>query len=113
MAYAAYRDSFNALSPSREPAAGLPPAKLVVLDVTVPSCEAFHMRRLMAGCPNTGILRCVPHLRDRTVMLEIQMPAERVQDVMHTVMSAVPSGEVGALHSWRQHMAANGMTHGF
>ena len=113
MAYAAYSDSFNALSPSLPPACAPQPVRLMVLDVIVPSCDAFQVRQLMAGCPNTGILRCVPRLRDRTVLLEIQMPAKRVEDVMHVLMTSVPNGEVGALHSWRHHMTTHGMTHGF
>ena len=85
----------------------------MVLEVTVPSCEAFRVRRLLADCPHAGVLRCIPKLRDRTVVLEIQLPAERVQDVMHVLMASVPSGEMGALNSWSRHLSSHGMTHGF
>lgn len=112
MAYAAYCESFNALNGNFVAVPAAHPKNLMVLDVTVPSCEAFRVRRLLAGCPQTGVLRCIPQLRDRTVVLEIQLPAERVQDVMHVLMTFVPSGEMGALNSWGHHLLTHGMTHG-
>ena len=121
MAYAAYCDSFNALNghavathmAPTAPTAFVACAKqLMVWDITVPSCEAFKVRRLLANCSQAGVLRCIPRLRDKTVVLEIQLPAERVQDVMHLLMTSVPSGEMGALNSWRHHLSSRGMTHG-
>ena len=85
----------------------------MVLDVTVPSCDAFQVRHLLSSCPNAGVLRCVPRLHDHTVVLEIQLPADRVEEVMHVLMTSVPSGEVGTLTSWRQHLTTHGLTHGF
>lgn len=112
MAYAAYCESFNALNGQVTAAPSGCAKKLMVLDVTVPSCDAFKVRRLLASCPQAGVLRCIPRLRDRTVVLEIQLPAEWVEDVMHVLMTAVPTGEMGALHSWRDHLSSHGMTHG-
>lgn len=112
MAYAAYCESFNALNNTFVDAPVARPKKLMVLDITVPSCDAFKVRRLLASCPQTGVLRCIPKLRDRTVVLEIQLSAERVQEVMHVLMTCVPSGEMGTLNSWSHHLSSRGMTHG-
>lgn len=113
MAYAAYCDSYNALAPRSLLAQGTQPDKLMVLDVSVPSCEAYLVRRLVHDCPQVGILRCIPKLRDHAVVLEIQLPQNRVQDVMHLLMTAVPSGEMGSLTTWRNHLVKNRMPHGF
>ena len=112
MAYAAYCESFNALNGTLEVAPAASPKRLMVLGVTVPSCDAFKIRRLLASCPDAGVLRCIPKLRDRTVVLEIQLPAERVQDVMHVLLTSVPSGEMGTLNSWNDHLSTHGMSHG-
>ena len=112
MAYAAYRESLGAnRSPTLQAAHG-PGRQLVVLDLTVPSAEAFRVRRLLAGCADTGVVRCIPRPHDSLVRLEIQLPADRVQDVLHLVMTLIPSGEVGALTSWRHHLTTHGLTHG-
>lgn len=113
MAYAAYRETFGANrcdAPSAEPGQT---RKLVVLDFTVPSRDAFAVRRLLANCPDTGVVRCVPRPHDSLVRLEIQLPADRVSEVMHVLMSSLPSGEMGALTSWRRHLTEHGLTHGF
>ena len=113
MAYAAYSDSSNSLSPGVSAPRSVRAKKLMVLDVTIPSCEAFHVRQLVATWPDAGVLRCVPNLRDHTVVLEIQLPADRVDDLMHRLICAVPCGEVGCLASRRDHMVKSGMSHGF
>lgn len=113
MAYAAYCESFNALNETLVTAPTASLKKLMVLEVTVPSCEAFRVRRLLADCPQAGVLRCTPKLRDRSVVLEIQLPAEHVQDVMQVLMTSVPSGEMGSLNSWSRHLSNHGMTQGF
>lgn len=113
MAYAAYRESFGANrcdTPTEEHGQI---QELVVLDFTVPSRDAFAVRRLLASCPDTGVVRCVPRPHDSLVRLEIQLPADRVPEVMHVLMSSLPSGEMGALTSWRRHLTGHGMTHGF
>lgn len=113
MAYAAYRESFGTNRCDAASAAHAQSRKLVVLDFTVPSSGAFAVRRLLADCPDTGVVRCVPRPHDSLVRLEIQLPAHRVHEVMHLLMSALPSGEMGALTSWQRHMTNHGMTHGF
>ena len=113
MAYAVYCDSFKSLSSLASPAQNRHANKLMVLDVTVPSGEAFAVRRLVHNCQQAGVLRCIPNLRDHTVVLEIQMPANRVDEVMHALMTTVPSGEVGNLSSWRHHLNTQGLAHGF
>ncbi|MDB5966220.1 MAG: hypothetical protein JWQ72_2720 [Polaromonas sp.] len=116
MAYAAYSESFNGLRPvpaHRVPPVHLVPENLVVLDLTVPSCDAYRVRRLLAACPHTGVLRCIPRLRDRAVMLEIQLPAEDVRHLLHLLMTSLPIAEVGTLSSWREHLTTRGITHGY
>ena len=113
MAYAAYCDSNNALGTFALPAQNKQPNKLMMLDVTVPSCEAYQVRRLVHDCPQAGVLRCILHLRDRAVVLEIQLPADQVPNIMDLLMMSVPAGEVGSLTTWRNHLIKNGMTHGF
>ena len=113
MAYAAYCDSYNALGTRALPVQSKQLNKLMVLDVTVPSCEAYEVRRLVHECPQAGVLRCIPKLRDHAVVLEIKLPADQVQEVMHLLMTAVPSGEMGSLTTWRNHLVKNSMTHGF
>lgn len=49
MAYAAYRESFDANSFYSLPPERRLPQKLVVLDVTVASRDAFQVRRWLAG----------------------------------------------------------------
>jgi hypothetical protein len=112
MAYAAYRESFGANSVDASPQCRRP-EHLMVLDVTVPSQDAFRVRQLLARCPATGVLRCVPRLHDGLVRLEVKLPASSVSQVMHALMTSIPSGEVGALTSWKRHMVAHGLTHGF
>jgi hypothetical protein len=113
MAYAAYRESLGANLchiPSGERGQS---DRLVVLDFTVPSSDAFAVRRLLAACPDAGVVRCVPRPHDSLVRLEIQLPAHRAPEVMHLLMSALPSGELGPLTWWQRHLTDHGMTHGF
>ncbi|MDD5324731.1 MAG: hypothetical protein PHR71_05410 [Polaromonas sp.] len=113
MAYAAYRESFGANRCYAPPEERGQIQKLVVLDFTIPSGDGFQVRRLLANCPDTGVVRCVPQPHDSWVRLEIQLPADRVTEVMHVLMTCIPSGEIGGLTSWRRHMTEHGLTHGF
>ena len=113
MAYAAYRESFGTNSLYSLPDARPLPQKLLVLDVTVPSRDAYQVRRVLAGYPEAGVVRCVPRPRDSLVRLEIRLPADRVADVMHLLMTSLPSGEMGSLNSWQHHLTTHGMTYGF
>ena len=109
MAYAAYRESlaYRFSSPGPEPR-----VKWVVLDVTVPSCDAMVLRRALAGCRGTGILRSIPQLEEKRVRLEVRLPGSQIEEVMHCIMVCVPSGELGTLSTWRAHMLRHGLTHG-
>lgn len=64
MAYAAYRESFDANSFYSLPPERRLPQKLVVLDVTVASRDAFQVRRWLAGDPDADVVRCVPRPHD-------------------------------------------------
>jgi hypothetical protein len=111
MAYAAYRESFGANRPHAPQ--GRRHENFLVLDVTVPSQDAFRVRQLLARCPATGVLRCVPRLQDKRVRLEVKLPADSVSQVMHALMTSIPCGEVGALTTWKRHLMDHGLTHGF
>jgi hypothetical protein len=113
MAYAAYRESFGVNRCYALPEEQGQIKQLVVLDFTVPSRDAFEVRRLLASCPGAGVVRCVPRPRDSLVRLEIQLPADRVPELMHVLMTCIPSGEMGVLTSWRRHLTEHGLTHGF
>ncbi len=100
MAYAAYRESFGPVT--FRPALEAP--IWMVLDVTVPSCDAATLRCALAACPQTGVLRCIPKLDEHLVRLEIRLPQTMVSEVMHQVMCCVPGGEIGHLMPWRCHL---------
>jgi hypothetical protein len=112
MAYAAYRESFGA-NRFDAPPQGRRCENSMVLDVTVPSQDAFRVRQLLARCPAAGVLRCVPRLHESLVRLEIKLPADKVSELLHLLMASIPCGEVGALTSWKRHLTEHGLTHGF
>ena len=116
MAFAAYCETFGMMAnhPSVRPegaAAYLPP--WVVMDVTVPSCDAVLVRRALARCPGAGVLRCIPRLDENRVRLEVRLPAHTTQAVMYCVMVCVSSGEVGHVLSWLSHLRRHGLNNGF
>ena len=88
---------------------------LRVLDITVPSLDAFRVRRMLAAFGNAGVLRCIPLPHRKQVRLEIQLPANTVDAVMQLVIGSIPSGEIGALRSSRRYSApcSSGSIHGF
>lgn len=108
MAYAAYCDSFGATVARPVKAAA---TVWQVLDVTVPSCDALWVRRALVNCEGAGIVRCIPRLDEHRVRLEIRLPRQMAEEVMHRVMVCVPSGELGHLTSWPCHMQRHGLTH--
>ena len=109
MAYAAYCESFGLTPPRTAPVLRI---QWVVMDVTVRSCDALHVRRGLANCAGAGILRCIPQLDEHQVRLEIRLPAHRTAEVMHCVMACVPDGVIGPLVSWRSHLRRHGLNHG-
>lgn len=113
MAYAAYRDCFNANSSVALPVRPAPACRRMVMDVVVPSRDAFQVRRVLASCSGTGVMRCIPRPQDSLVRLEIQLPEDQVPEVMHLLMTCIPTGEVGSVVSWKRHLTSHGLTHGF
>ncbi|MDB5847803.1 MAG: hypothetical protein JWP29_1555 [Rhodoferax sp.] len=112
MGYAAYKEFLGSslvhavhLVPRRKPV-------FVVMDVTVPSLDAWPVRRALAACPGTGILRCVPLPHDHLVHLELHLPQDAVADVMHCLIACVPCGQIGRICSWDEHLSHHGLTHG-
>ena len=115
MAFAAYCETFGMMAnhPSVRTdaaAAYLPP--WVVINVTVPSCDAVLVRRALAHLPGSGVLRCIPQLDENRVRLEVCLPAHTTQEVMQCVMACVSSGEVGNVLSWRSHLRRHGLNNG-
>jgi hypothetical protein len=110
MAYAPYRDlMLSPVSRGQRPAAPkMTPAAavLVVLAVTVLGTDAWQVRRTLATVPGAGVLRCVPHLQDGRVRLDVLLPADRVGEAMDRVLACVPQGEIGGIRSWQAHLAA-------
>ena len=91
-----------------------------VLDVTVCCADALRVRRSIAGCAEAGVVRCEPllhaggsHESDAPcVRLMIRLPLARYAEVLHRLVECVPSGEIGRLVSWREHLARCGLRHG-
>jgi hypothetical protein len=137
MAYAAYREhsaprlATSCASPPPEGEAGPPwggPAPVPrtrnvtsfnVLDVTVTCADALRVRQSIARCPDAGVVRCEPLLHERSsqesdaprVRLMIRLPLASYAQVLHCLIEAVPSGEVGRLVSWRDHLTRCGLRH--
>ena len=84
----------------------------VVLDVTLPSCDAWRARGALVRWPGCGLLRCVPLLHIHRVRLEIRLRSTQVQAVIDGLMAALPRGEIGPVCSWRAHMRRHGLSHG-
>lgn len=125
MAYAAYREYPGVFRtvPSRRPTGPAGTANTTVfsvLDITVASTEACHVRRSLARCKNVGVLRCEPLLHAHPasentvprVRLMIRLPSAGYADVLHCLIECVPDGEIGHLASWREHLARYGVAHG-
>ena len=113
MAFAAYCESFGVpVHLPIKPSVVTPLPQCVVMDITVPSCDALRVRRALASCPGTGVLRCIPRLDEHRVRLEVRLPAHMTAEVMHCVMLCVPDGEVGHLLSWRCHLRRHGLSSG-
>ena len=113
MAYAAYREPPGATPTVRETA-------FHVLDVTVASVDACHVRRALAACHGVGVLRCEPLLHPAAacsnaaprVRLMIRLPLSRYAEVLHCLLGGVPDGEIGRLCSWRAHLVRCGVAYG-
>ena len=108
MANAAYCKSLAYTLCSPRPA---PRIKWVVLGVTVPSCDAMVLRRALAACPETGILRSIPQLEKKRVRLEVKLPGLQIEQVMHCSLVCVPSADLDTLTPWWPHRVRHGLTH--
>ncbi|MDP9994863.1 hypothetical protein J2W28_005335 [Variovorax boronicumulans] len=117
MAYAAYREHPGVLRTHAPMTATSP---FYVLDVTVCCADALRVRRSIAGCPDAGVVRCEPLLHALCsqesdapcVRLMIRLPIASYAEVLHRLIECVPSGEIGRLVSWREHLARCGLRDG-
>ena len=110
MAYAAYSEFLGASLPLQ--AAPRPRPEFVVMSITVPSTEAHRVRRTLAMCLYAGVLRCIPQPHDSLVLLQVHVCSDQVDEVMHQVIECVPSGQIGRIAPWAEHLARHGVPHG-
>lgn len=115
MARASCRETFGADFVSHCRHDSVPVNVLRVLDITVPSLDAFRVRRMLAAFRNAGVLRCIPLPHRKQVRLEIQLPANTVDAVMQLVIGSIATGEIGALRSSGRYLSprSSGSIHGF
>ncbi|SFM08108.1 hypothetical protein [Variovorax sp. OV329] len=115
MAYAAYRDH-EVLEPPRHPPLDAGPFQ--VLHVTVRCADAWRVRRAIAACADAGVLRSQLLLHEGASTTECMAPRARLMirlasssylAVLQALMHAVPSGELGQLVSWREHLRRCGL----
>ncbi len=120
MAYAAYCDhAVVTKTPSvRNDKNNDGAAQFHVLDVTVSCTDAQQVRRAVALCPGAGVVRCHVLLRERCSTSEDDAPRVRLMirlaqssylQVLHALLEAVPTGELGRLVSWRDHLKRCGL----
>ncbi|MGR4870820.1 hypothetical protein ACIPRI_18375 [Variovorax sp. LARHSF232] len=93
-------------------------ASFHVLDVTVSCADAQQVRRAIARCPGAGVVRCRVLLHERCSTSEDDAPRVRLMirlaqssylHVLHALLQAVPTGELGRLMSWRDHLKRCGL----
>lgn len=110
MAYAAYREHLGQLRTANA-------APFHVLDVTVASIDARSVRHLVARCADAGVVRCEPLLNERSsqesdaprARLMIRLSLASYAQVLHGLIETIPSGEIGRLVTWRDHLARCGL----
>ena len=84
-----------------------------VLDVIVPTFDAYHVRPGIATCSGVGVVRCEPLMHSNAscpssaprVRLSIFLPSDSYASVIHALAENSKSGEIGHLSSWREHLA--------
>ena len=110
MAYAAYRDHEVLEFARRKPQW---PVCFQVLHVTVSCADAWRVRQALVGCAGAGVIRCEPLLHERGPTAESVAPRARLTirvaqsgylQVVRALLRAVPSGELGSVLSWREHL---------
>ncbi|OUL99173.1 hypothetical protein [Variovorax sp. JS1663] len=117
MAYAGYREP--GLGGMAVRAAGRADT-FHVLDVTVACADARRVREAVARCPLAGVVRCEPLLHGCSsqeddaprVRLMVRLPLSSYAAVLHGLIETVPSGEIGRLIGWREHLARCVSRHG-
>jgi hypothetical protein len=83
-----------------------------VLGVTVDSAGALCVRLNMACCEGASVMRCEPLLSERNVSenaaprarLMVRLPFSSYAEVVHRLIEWVPSGQIGRLLRWRDHL---------
>ena len=113
MAYAAYREYPGTLL-------ALASAQFYVLDVTVACADGLYVRRALGCLRDVGVVRCEPLLHIHhacesvapRVRLMVRLPLAMYAQVLHSLLEVVPSGEVGQLMAWSDHLARCGLCHG-
>ncbi|MDM0019158.1 hypothetical protein [Variovorax saccharolyticus] len=113
MAYAAYREHSGELRTSNT-------TPFHVLDVAVALSDARSLRQIVARCADAGVLRCEPLLGDRgsqesdapRVRMTIRLTLASYAQLLHGLIETIPSGEIGRLVTWRDHLARRGLSHG-
>ncbi|MBV8619705.1 MAG: hypothetical protein JOY84_12635 [Curvibacter sp.] len=103
MAYAAYNEFLGAPTQLRTTRGEQP--EFVVLEVTVAYDDALRVRRALSRCRHTGVVRCTPLPHDKLVKLVVRLPDSQAGDVMSTLMGSVPSGQIGRIAPWAEHLA--------
>ena len=122
MAYAAYREHPGTVrtATASAPTIAASASTFHVLDVTVACADAVRVRRSIAHCADAGVVRCEPLLHDHgtqestapRVRLMVRLPLARYAELLHRLIDCVPSGEIGRLVSWREHLRRCGLGHG-
>ena len=113
MGYAAYREHPGTPRASRA-------VQFYGLDVIVACSDAACVRRVAACCVDTGVVRCEPLLHEHNacenpqprVRLMVRLPMSSYVQVLHGLIEAMPSGEIGRLIPWREHLRRYGLHHG-
>ena len=103
MAYAAYNEFLGASTQLRTTPREVP--EFVVLEVTVACDDAHQVRRALAACRHAGVVRCIPLPHDKLVKLVVRLPDTQAEQVMDTLVGSVPSGQIGRIAPWAEHLA--------
>lgn len=72
-------------------------ARQELVTVAVAARDALLVRRAVIACPGAAVASCLPMHREDRVRLEIRFPAGCADALIHQVLAAVPSGEIGAV----------------
>jgi len=112
VAYAAYREYLGEYRKSSFSA-------FHVLDVIVATGDVRVVHQIILRFADASVLRCESLLHERNshetdalrVRMMIRLALSSYAPVLHEVVEAVPSGEIGRLISWRDHLARRRLRH--